>query len=209
MAFKAPSVYPITDIRLSGLSHAEQVKELISGGAKLIQLREKYLAPSEFYREAVTALEIAHAHGVQLIINDRVDIALAIKADGVHLGQGDLPPHAARKILGEDATIGFSIHNIEQARIALDLPVDYLAVGPIFTTSGKQEPDPVVRLDGLRRIRAVVNRLPIIAIGGITTENMREVLNCGADSVAMISGLLDAGSALTLRMRKTLAIAEE
>jgi len=131
MAFKTPGVYPITDTRLSGLSHAEQVKQLISGGATLIQLRDKYLAPSEFYREALMALDVARAQGAQLIINDRVDITLAIKADGVHLGQTDLPPDAARKILGEDAIIGFSTHNLEQARIALDLPVDYLAVGPL------------------------------------------------------------------------------
>ena len=208
MAFKTPGVYPITDTRLSGLSHAEQVKQLISGGATLIQLRDKYLAPSEFYREALMALDVARAQGAQLMINDRVDITLAIKADGVHLGQTDLPPDAARKILGEDAIIGFSTHNLEQARIALDLPVDYLAVGPIFGTSRKQEPDPVVGLDGLRRIRAAINRLPIVAIGGITASNMREVLNCGADSVAMISGLL-YGSAVTLRMRETLAIAEK
>ena len=90
MAFKTPGVYPITDTRLSGLSHAEQVKQLISGGATLIQLRDKYLAPSEFYREALMALDVARAQGAQLIINDRVDITLAIKADGVHLGsRGD------------------------------------------------------------------------------------------------------------------------
>src|SRR5712691_2098275 len=99
MSFKLPAVYPITDVRLSGLSHAEQVAQLIEGGATLIQLREKDQAPRDFYRDAAAALSIAKQHDVQLIINDRVDIALALGADGVHLGQTDLPPAAARRLL--------------------------------------------------------------------------------------------------------------
>ena len=100
MSFKLPTVYPITDVQLSGLSHAEQVARLIAGGATLIQLREKHLAPHDFYRDAGAALRIARKHGVRLIINDRVDIALALGADGVHLGQTDLPPAAARHRTG-------------------------------------------------------------------------------------------------------------
>src|SRR5690242_10170247 len=166
MRFRIPNVYPITDALLSGLSHAEQITRLIAGGATLIQLREKHLAPREFYREAVIALETARAHQAQMILNDRVDIALAIGADGVHLGQTDCPAAAARKLLGDDAIIGLSTHNIEQARLASTLPVDYLAVGPIFPTSTKGESDPALGLDGLSRVRAVVENIPVVAIGG-------------------------------------------
>jgi len=209
MAFRIPRVYPITDALLSGLSHAEQIRRLIAGGASLIQLREKQLAPREFYREAVIALETARAHQAQLIINDRVDIALAIGADGVHLGQTDCPPEAARKLLGDDAIIGLSTHNIEQARLASTLPLDYLAVGPIFRTSTKRGPDPALGLDGLSRIRAVVENIPVVAIGGINLNNAREVLNAGADSIALIAGLLMESTEITLLMREMLVLAQK
>lgn len=193
MRIHLPKIYPITDARLSGLSHAEQVRRLSAGGATLVQLREKHLSPREFYREAEDALRVARELGVRLIINDRADIAHALAADGVHLGQDDLPPAAARATLGERAVIGFSTHNEEQAREAIKLPVDYLAIGPIFPTSSKENPDPVVGLEGLRRVRRIVGQIPLVAIGGIRPENAREVLRAGADSVAVISLLLDRG----------------
>jgi thiamine-phosphate pyrophosphorylase len=185
-----PKIYPITDRRLSGLSHAEQVRRLGAGGATFVQLREKHLSPREFHREAEDALRVARGLGVRLIVNDRVDIALALGADGVHLGQDDLPPAAARELLGGPAVIGFSTHNEEQAREAARLPVDYLAIGPIFQTSSKENPDPVVGLEGLRRVRRIVGQIPLVAIGGIHPENVREVFAAGADSVAVISLLL-------------------
>ena len=116
-----PKIYPITDTRLVNLSHAEQVERLSGGGAKLIQLREKYDSPKDFYEQAKDALEIARKYDVKIIINDRVDIALALKADGVHLGQDDISPAHARKILGEKAIIGFSTHNLKQAIEAVKL----------------------------------------------------------------------------------------
>src|SRR5687767_5444622 len=125
--FPAVKVYPITDVRLTGLSHAEQVTRLIQGGATLIQLREKSLSPREFFHQAQAAIEIARAKDIRIIINDRVDIALALQADGVHLGQDDMPPHAARKLLGDEALIGFSTHNPAQAISASMFPIDYLA----------------------------------------------------------------------------------
>jgi thiamine-phosphate pyrophosphorylase len=185
-----PKLYPITDARLSGLSHAEQVRRLTAGGATLVQLREKQKDAREFYREAEEALGIARSNGVRLIINDRVDLAAALGADGVHLGQDDLSPTAAREILGDRAVIGFSTHNLEQAREAARLPVDYIAIGPIFETLSKENPDPVVGLDGLRLVRQAVGPMPLVAIGGIGRENIPEVLAAGADSVAVISLLL-------------------
>ena len=183
-------LYPVTDVRISGLSHAEQVARFSAGGATLIQLREKYLSPRELYREAEEALRVAHAGGARLMINDRVDIALALQVDGVHLGQDDLSPAVARKLLGEGAVIGFSTHNLEQAQAAANMPVDYIAIGPIFSTVTKADPDPVVGLDGVRRVRDVIGGIPLVAIGGITVQNAIKVISAGADAVAVISALL-------------------
>ena len=140
----------------------------------------------EFYEEA----KAAQQSGVRLIINDRVDIALAAGAAGVHLGQDDLSPEAARKLLGPDAIIGYSTHNIDQAMSATKLPIDYLAIGPIFSTTTKTDTAPVLGLDGLLAVRRAIGQFPLVAIGGITLENAREVINAGADSVAVISALL-------------------
>jgi thiamine-phosphate pyrophosphorylase len=187
--FRLPQLYPITDTRISGLSHAAQVALFAERGATVVQVREKLATALEFYEQARTALTIATERGVQLIINDRVDIALAIGAAGVHLGQDDLPPEAARRLLGDDAVIGFSTHSVAQAIEASRLPIDYLAVGPIFTTSTKDNPDPVVGLEGLASVRKMIGNLPLVAIGGITPVSARDVLAAGADSVAMISAL--------------------
>ncbi len=187
---KLPKMYPITDRRLSGLSHAEQVARLADGGASFIQLREKHLGPREFYREAEEAMRVARERGVKLIVNDRADIALALGADGLHLGQDDMPPDAARALLGDGVVIGFSTHNVAQAAEAARLPVDYVAIGPVFATSSKSNPDPVVGLEGVARAREAVGRLLFVAIGGITRENARAVLAAGADSVAVIGALL-------------------
>lgn len=201
-----PKVYPITDAQLSGLSQAEQVARLIEGGATLIQLRDKQAAPREFYRDALAALEFARDHQARLIINDRVDIALALKADGVHLGQTDMPVAAARRLLGKDAIIGFSTHNIEQARRAFDLPVDYLAFGPIFQTSTKQNPDPITGLKALRELGMIKGSLPLVAIGGITLKNAVEALRSGADTVALIAELVADPRKIAENMSKILML---
>jgi thiamine-phosphate pyrophosphorylase len=182
-------LYPLTDRQLSGLSHAEQVSQLAENGVTLVQLREKTLSPLEFFAEAKAALHIARESGMKIIINDRVDIALALKADGVHIGQEDLPPEAARRLLGADVIIGFSTHNPEQARLAAKLPVDYIAIGPIFATDTKRASHPPVGLPGLRLVRDAVGQIPLVAIGGITSLNCQEVLNEGADAVAIIKDL--------------------
>ena len=150
-------------------------------------------------------MQFARSRNVSLIINDRVDIALALSASGAHLGQYDLPPAAARELLGEQAIIGFSTHNIEQAIEAARLPVDYIAIGPIFETKSKENPDPVVGLEGLRRVRQLVGQIPLVAIGGIRQENIREVLAAGADSVAVISLLLTDPLQIEARTREILS----
>jgi thiamine-phosphate pyrophosphorylase len=187
-AMKLPRVYPLTDVQLSGLSHAEQARLLSLGGASLIQLREKRMTPLEFYHHAKAA--VAEHPEVRLIINDRVDIALAAGAAGVHLGQDDMPPEAARKLLGPRAIIGYSTHNIDQAISAVKLPIDYLAIGPIFSTTTKTDTAPVLGLEGLRAVREAIGPFPLVAIGGITHVNARDVIDNGADSVAVISAVL-------------------
>jgi thiamine-phosphate pyrophosphorylase len=202
-----PKVYPITDTDLSGLSHVEQVARLIEGGASLIQLRDKHAAPRDFYREAAAALQFARDHKARLIINDRVDIALALKADGVHLGQTDIPPAAARRLLGTEAVIGFSTHNPAQARLATSFPIDYLAFGPIFQTSTKEDPDPVAGPAGLRALGTLNHSLPIVAIGGITLANAVEAFEAGADSVAVIAQLVSDPTKIAENMSKMLTLA--
>jgi thiamine-phosphate pyrophosphorylase len=196
-----PKVYPITDTEISGLSHCEQVKRLSEGGARLIQLREKRTSPRVFYSDAEATLQIARSAGVKSIINDRVDIALALQADGVHLGQEDMPVDAARRILGDDAVIGLSTHNIEQVHEALRLPIDYLAFGPIFPTSSKRNPDPVAGLNQLSLVREMAGPMPVVAIGGINPINARDVLDAGADAVAIISALLASPNRIAENLR--------
>jgi len=132
---------------------------------------------------------VARHRGIKIIINDRVDIALALKADGVHLGQDDLPVEAARRLLGNDIVIGLSTHNLAQAQQAADLPINYLAIGPIFQTSTKNSANPVVGLVGLTAIRRSVPGIAIVAIGGINAGNRDAVIGAGADAVAVISDL--------------------
>lgn len=187
---RLPRVYALSDVQLSGFSHAEQVELLSIGGATFIQLREKEMPALEFYQEAKAAVAVAQGNGVELIINDRVDVALAVGADGVHLGQDDLPPDAARKLLGPTAIVGYSTHNIDQALEAVRLPIDYLAIGPIFPTNTKSDTAPVLGLDGLRAVRRAIGDFPLVAIGGITHLNARNAIEAGADSVAVISALL-------------------
>jgi thiamine-phosphate diphosphorylase len=205
MHLREARIYPLTDVRLSGLSHAEQVVRLSSGGATLIQLREKNLTPREFFKQAEEARHTARQRGVRIIINDRVDIALALDADGVHLGQDDFPPEAARSLLGDKAIIGVSTHNVEQARRAAQLPVNYLAIGPIFTSSSKSSFEPPLGLAGLRNVRDAIGEFPLVAIGGISHENALGVFESGADAIAVISAVLAKPNEVTERTKNLLA----
>lgn len=201
MTFKLPIIYPITDRRLSTLSHIEQVTSLVAGGASFVQLREKEASSREFYDAAIQTLEFASTLAASLIINDRVDIALAADAAGVHLGQDDMSPEKARVLLGDKAIIGYSTHTLEQARDAAALPIDYITVGPVFRTTTKADPDAVVGLDGIRRVREVIGDVPLVAIGGISIEQVAEVLAAGADSVAMVSAIIQDFANITRTYR--------
>ena len=201
MNFNLPKIYPITDTRVAKISHAEQVQKLIAGGAEIIQLRDKYATPRDFYEAAKTALEIARKRGVKIIINDRADVALALKADGVHLGQDDLPPDRARKILGDQAIIGFSTHDLEQAVAATKLPINYLAIGPVYATLTKENPEKTVGIEGVKMVREAVGDFPLVAIGGITLENFRDVFGAGASSAAIIGDLLRDADKISDKMQ--------
>ena len=204
MKFTLPKIYPITDVSLSGISHVQQVERLISGGATLIQLREKHASPRDFFEAARAAVEIARKHDVKIIINDRVDIARALGADGVHLGQDDLPPDAARQMLGPDVIIGYSTHSVGQAIKATAYCVDYIAIGPIFETMTKENPDPVVGLDGLTEVKKSIGEIPLVAIGGVSLDNIRDVMAAGADSAALISGIVGDSAVISVKITQFL-----
>ena len=184
-----PRLYAIAD---SSFGDCVQLAEaLFAGGARLVQIRNKKAGARELLDQVEQIIAIAPVDA-RIIVNDRVDVALLSGAAGVHLGQTDLPPAAARRILGPDRIIGFSTHNLEQAIEADSLPVDYIGVGPVFATSTKEDPDPVVGIDALAQICGAV-RKPVVAVGGITLASARNVLATGAHSVAIIRDLLGQG----------------
>jgi thiamine-phosphate pyrophosphorylase len=203
-----PKIYPITDAAISSLTHTEQVAQLLSANATLIQLREKSKSPREFFADSLDAVRLARSANAKIIINDRVDLALALEASGVHLGQSDMPVNAARRLLGSDAIIGFSTHNLDQVTEALELPINYLAFGPIFPTRTKENPDPVAGLDLLRAAKALVRDLPLVAIGGISHSNVAEVFAAGADSAAIISEILSEPQNIAANLQKMLQSAQ-
>jgi thiamine-phosphate pyrophosphorylase len=160
-------------------------------GAKLFQYRNKTASMKVAYAEALPLRNAAHELGVVFIVNDRCDLALAVDADGVHLGQGDLPLHLARKVMGPEKLIGISTHSQEQVVAATAGGPSYLGFGPIFTPSAKTDHDPVVGMAGLKAVRQLT-RVPIFAIGGITLNNAGEVIRAGANGVAVISAVMKA-----------------
>jgi len=185
-----PRLYAIIDADTLAAGDVHRfAAELVSGGATLIQYRSKNGASREILSNARELRRIAH--GAKLIMNDRADLCLAAGFDGVHLGQDDLSVASARTIVGPQHWIGASAHNPEQVREADRSPADYVAIGPVFRTGSKKNPDPVLGVEGVRAVRALT-RKPLVAIGGITRANCRDVIQAGADSVAVISDLADS-----------------
>jgi thiamine-phosphate pyrophosphorylase len=190
--FRLPRIYPIIVPSCIGsgtlTETSDFARELVAGGATLIQLREKHASSKEILRLARELRRILPSE-VRLIVNDRADLALAAQAEGVHVGQDDVPPEAARRILGTERMLGVSTHNAEQLAIAHQTSADYLAIGPVFATLSKDNPDPAIGLEGVRQARALTHK-PLVAIGGITLQNCPSAIEAGADSVAVISELL-------------------
>jgi thiamine-phosphate pyrophosphorylase len=160
-------------------------------GASLFQYRNKTASMKDAYVEALALRQTAANAGVRFIVNDRCDLAMAVDADGVHLGQGDLPLRLARKIMGADKLIGISTHNAEQVQEATAEKPDYLGFGPIFKPGSKQDHDPVVGLEGLRAMRSLTS-IPVFAIGGIQPDQVGAIISAGANGVAVISAILTA-----------------
>ncbi|NIQ05186.1 MAG: thiamine phosphate synthase [Candidatus Korarchaeota archaeon] len=181
-------VYPITDDRF-GWMHVQIAKAVINAGVEILQFREKKKGLRECITVATALRKLTRKKGVTFIVNDRVDLAQAVDADGVHLGQNDMPLHIARKILGEDKIIGISAETIEQAKKGA-MKADYLGVGPIFPTSTKKGVGPALGLDSLKKISEAVN-IPVVGIGGITLNNVREVIENGAEGIAVISAIAE------------------
>ena len=167
---------------------SEFARELVAGGARLLQLREKQASAREILRLA-RELRRVLPKDVTLIVNDRADLAVAAKADGVHLGQDDIPAGAARRIIGDQRILGISTHNLQQVQWAQATSANYLAIGPVFHTISKDKPDPTIGLEGVRQARALTAK-PLVAIGGITLDNCQSVIEAGANSVAVIGELL-------------------
>lgn len=185
-----PFLYPIVDAGLLGERRiGEVVAALVRGGARILQLRAKAVSDRRLVELAREAVAATREGGALLLVNDRPDVVRMVGADGVHLGQDDLSPGDARTVLGPQAIVGISTHNAEQLRRTRSQPVDYVAVGPVFPTSTKANPDPVVGLDLVREARGLVAQ-PLIAIGGIRPDNAREVVQAGADGLAVVSALL-------------------
>jgi len=187
-----PFLYLVTDRQLAGpRGVAEVVRQALEGGVTLVQVREKSLGHEAFVAETRVLGEICHAGGVPLIVNDDVEVAREAGADGVHLGQSDASITEAHDKLGAGAVIGLSVETLEQAQGAADLEVDYLAVSPIFATPTKADIAAPLGLAGLRAIRSITDK-PLVAIGGITLSNAREVLQAGADGLAIVSAIMAA-----------------
>jgi len=186
------TLYLVTDRGLSrGRSTLEIVQAAVRGGVTCVQLREKNCSAREFIAEATAIQSFLKEHGIPLIINDRLDIAQAIQADGVHLGQNDIPLKMARAIVKDSMLIGISAESLQDAVEAERDGADYIGVSPIYTTATKSDTAPALGLEGLREIRKAV-KIPLVGIGGLNRSNAAEVIGNGADGIAVVSAIVSA-----------------
>jgi thiamine-phosphate pyrophosphorylase len=186
-----PRLYVILDSALLTLPAQDCALELADAGVRLLQYRSKAASARELLQSSQNLASVLVPRGVAFVVNDRADVAVLAGASGVHVGQEDLGVEQARGLVGSDKWVGVSTHNLEQFQSAAETSADYIAVGPVFATSSKANPDPVVGAEFVRQVRALTDK-PIVAIGGITLENAGSVIGAGADSVAVISDILRA-----------------
>jgi thiamine-phosphate pyrophosphorylase len=191
MRLVLPRLYVILDAALLRIPAKECAKSLVEAGVRLIQYRNKHASARELFETSRELTEYLNPSGVHFIVNDRADVAVLAGARGLHVGQDDLGVEPARRVMGEGKWVGISTHNAGQFRGALETSAEYIAIGPVFATGSKENPDPVVGVGFVRETRAMTER-PIVAIGGITLERAAEVIEAGADSVAIISDILGA-----------------
>jgi len=186
-----PRLYPIIDLEVSLHPLEFLIGEFVAAGLTWVQLRNKKANSRQLFANAQRLVELARRHGLTAIVNDRADIAWLSDADGVHVGQEDLPVKQARNIVGPKKIVGYSTHNLAQALEAEQSSADYIAIGPVFATTSKANPDPIVAWEELREIRSRVKK-PMVAIGGITSQNAARLFDIGLDSVAVIRDLVSA-----------------
>ncbi len=184
-----PRLYVILDAALLTVPETECAQRLAAAGVCLLQYRNKGASARELFESSKRLSSLLIPQGVTFVVNDRADVAFAAEASGVHVGQEDLRAEAARSVIGAGKLIGVSTHNLDQFKDAAASSADYVAVGPVFSTSTKANPDPVVGIELIRRVRPLTDK-PIVAIGGITLESAAEVIRAGADSIAVISDIL-------------------
>jgi thiamine-phosphate pyrophosphorylase len=189
--FVLPRLYVILDAALLPIPETECVREMIDAGVRMLQYRHKSASSRELLESSARLSGLLVPRGVTLIVNDRPDVVFLAGASGVHVGQEDLEVEQARSVVGLGKLVGVSTHNLKQFQRAKATSADYIAVGPIFATPTKEKPDPVVGTEFIRQVRALTNK-PIVAIGGITLARASEVIQAGADSIAVISDILRA-----------------
>lgn len=186
------SLYLVTDRSLSlGRSLVEVVEEAVKGGVTMVQLREKDCSSLEFYQEATALKRLLKSYKIPLIINDRLDIALACDAEGLHIGQSDLPFSIARQLLGENKIIGLSVECLKDAQEANKLDVDYIGISPVFSTSTKTDTAMAVGIEGVRKITCQSVH-PAVGIGGINKNNAEDIIKAGAEGISVVSAIMSA-----------------
>ena len=203
-----PAFYPIVDTGVAlarGLDPVRVATEILDGGARILQFRHKAFLSRQAFLWLEQMAGLARQAGATFVVNDRADLAKLFGAV-LHLGQDDLLPSVARRVVGADAVVGYSTHNEAQLRAAMDEPADYLALGPIFGTSTKENPDATVGVAELRRLRPLVQSRPLVAIGGITRANALDMLSAGADSVAIIADLFPENGEIRTRVAEWLRL---
>jgi len=204
---KIPAFYPILDTEVAmrrGIDPVKAARQILDAGARILQYRHKAFLSREAFSWLENIAVLTQAAGAILVVNDRADLAKMFNA-ALHLGQDDLLPSIARRVVRPDTIVGFSTHNEAQLRAASEEPTDYLALGPLFGTATKENPDPTVGLDDFRRLRSLSNR-PLVAIGGITRANAMQAIDAGADSVAVIGDLFPEDGNVGSRIREWLRL---
>ena len=184
-----PRLYVILDAALLTLPETDCARNLVDAGVRLLQYRNKSASSRELFESAKKLSAQLQPQGVSFVVNDRADVAALVDADGIHVGQRDLSVESARLLVGPSKWVGVSTHNLEQFERAVATSADYIAVGPVFSTSTKTNPDPVIGIEFIRTVRTLTEK-PIVAIGGITLDRAAQVIRAGADSVAVISDIL-------------------
>lgn len=186
------ALYVITDSRLArGRSHLDVIRAALQGGSTIVQYREKNATTRTMIEEGLPLLDLCHAHRVPLIVNDRIDVALAIGADGVHVGDDDMPVALARKLMGTTKIVGASADSLDKAHSAIAAGADYVGVGAVFATGSKADAGAPIGLEGLSRV-AAASRVPVVGIGGIGAQNAASVIHAGAAGIAVISAVVHA-----------------